>query len=581
MKNIKNGIGASSGIAIAKSFIIDKPNFEIDNAKISDSNKEIKELINAIDKTRYQIQGIRAITLKKLGKEKALIFDAHIQILDDPVMVEDIKNSIEKENNNAAFSVKMAYLSAKKIFEEMDDSYFKERAADIGDVMTRILANLLNIELPDILAINKEVIIVAEDLTPSETALLDKKFVKGFLVNVGGRTSHAAIMARTMEIPAILGLEDITTSLLNGDLVAMNGDSGLVEINPVDIESWNQLLKKSLEVRKNLIKNASKKAKTLDGHEILLEANIGKPSDVDNLHEYGSEGVGLYRSEFLYMENSTWPSEEEQYVSYKKVLENQKEKITIVRTLDIGGDKNLSYYNFPHEMNPFLGYRAIRFCLDNKDIFKTQLRALGRASIHGNLGVMFPMIATIEEFKEAKEFTLKTFKELKKEGYKVSDKIQIGMMIEIPSSAIIANQFAKYSDFFSIGTNDLIQYSFAVDRMSQKVKYLYQPNNPALLNLIKLIIEGAKNNQCWVGMCGEMAGEILSIPILLGLADKGLDALSMSASSIPKAKYLISQLNIKDCYELAKKAILLDTESEVNKLVKDFLKSKKIDISIL
>ncbi|MGL4647219.1 MAG: phosphoenolpyruvate--protein phosphotransferase, partial [Mycoplasmoidaceae bacterium] len=320
------------------------------------------------------------------------------------------------------------------------------------------------------------------------------------------------------------------------------------------------------------------KGKTLDGHEVLIEANIGMPKDADVLKEAGAEGVGLYRSEFLYMDNSNWPTEEEQFEAYKYVLEKNPHELVVVRTLDIGGDKNLKYYKFDKEDNPFLGYRAIRFSLDNKEIFKTQIRALTRASAFGKLGIMFPMVATIDEFVKLKEHTLKWIDELKKEKVKVADKIEIGMMIEIPSSAILADKFAEHSDFFSIGTNDLIQYSFAVDRMSEKIRYLYQPNNPALLRLIDLTIRGAKKHNKWVAMCGEMAGDIHSIPLLLGLGETGLDALSMSASSIAMAKYLLSKINQKDCVKLAEKALLCGNEKEVNQLVDTFLKDLKISL---
>ncbi|MGL4768884.1 MAG: phosphoenolpyruvate--protein phosphotransferase [Mycoplasmoidaceae bacterium] len=573
--NIK-GVGASSGVAIAKTFLLETPNINLLPVKNIIIKDEIKKYQNALSKTKKDILKIKELSLEKLGADKALIFEAHIQILEDVSLNEDIINKITNEKMDAANSINKAFDTTKSIFEKMDNEYFKERASDIEDLRIQMLANVQNIKLPNILLINEEVILVAKDLTPSQTALLNKKFIKGFLVDVGGRTSHAAIMARTMEIPAVLGLGDITSKIKNGCLVAMNGDTGEVEIDPKNVSHWNELKKRNANNKIIFEKYIPLSAKTKDGKRILIEANIGKPADVKSIDSYGAEGVGLYRSEFLYMENSKWPTEDEQFHAYKTVLENQKDKLVVVRTLDIGGDKNLPYYKFPKEENPFLGYRAIRFCLDNKDIFKVQLRALARASNYGQLGIMFPMIATIDEFKEAKEFTLNTIEELKKEGQKISNDIKIGMMIEIPSSAILANQFAKYADFFSIGTNDLIQYSFAVDRMSQDIKYLYQPNNPSLLKLIRNVIVGAEKNNCHVAMCGEMAGEVLSIPILIGLNNKGLDALSMSATSIPKVKYLISQLDSKECAILADQAIQLETEYQVNELVKKFLEQKKL-----
>lgn len=570
------GIGASSGISIANVFLLEKENIKIPSTKINNTKEEIIKVKKAFEKSEKEIQNIKKIAEKKIGKEKAMVFDAHIQILSDPEILSQIEDKINNEKSNAVKAVDTVFSATKAIFESMDDQYFKERASDIEDVKTRVLYSLANKQLPNLLDIKEEVIIVSNDLTPSETALLDKKYVKGFATNIGGRTSHAAIMARTLEIPAVLGLKNITTSLTSKDkIIAINGNTGEVEINP-NKNNWIKKIneEKILKEKINVYKN--KKAKTIDEKQFLIEANIGKASDINDIHKYGAEGVGLFRSEFLYMENSDWPSEQEQYENYKAVLSKKPNELVVVRTLDIGGDKNLPYYSFPHEENPFLGYRAIRFCLDRKEIFKTQLRALGRASVHGKLAIMFPMIATVDEFIEAKKFALKTFEELKKAGHKVADNIQIGMMIEIPSTAMLADKFAKYADFFSIGTNDLIQYSFAADRMSEKVSYLYQPLNPSILRLIELTILGAKKHNRWVGMCGELAGDETVTPILLGLGGKGIDAFSMSASSIPKIKYIINQLNHDECVKLAEQAVCLETHSEVLKLINNFYKTKKI-----
>lgn len=570
------GIGSSEGIAIAKAFLLEKPKFIIDDKKITDTVSEIKKIKNVFEESVNQIQNIKQIAISKIGAEKAEVFEAHSQIVQDPEIFNQIEALVNEQKVNGAYAINKIFNDTHDMFASMEDDYFKQRASDINDVKDRILSNFLNIQMPDILAIDQEVIIVADDLTPSETALLDKKYVKGFLTNIGGRTSHAAIMARTMEIPAVLGLKDITEKVKNSETIALDGKTGDVELNPQDLKQWNNKLELFLKEKQELKKYVNIKTKTLDGHEVDVEANIGKPEDADHLDEYGAEGVGLFRSEFLYMENSNWPSEEEQFNAYKHVLEKQKNKLVIVRTLDIGGDKKLNYYQFDEEMNPFLGYRAIRFCLDNKDVFRTQIRALLRASVYGKLGIMFPMIATINEFLDAKNFVEEIKKELDKENIKYDNKTLIGMMVEIPSSALLADQFAKYSDFFSIGTNDLVQYTFAVDRMSQKVAYLYQPNNPALLRAIKLTIEGAKKHNKIVGMCGEMAGDIRSIPLLLGLGNHGLDAFSMTASSIPKAKKIICSLKHSDCIELANKAIECSTTDEVNKLVDEFLTKRNL-----
>lgn len=570
------GIGSSDGIAIAKAFLFEKPEFKINNLKIKDSNEEYKKFSIALEKTINEIKNIKKIAIKKIGEEKSLVFDAHIQIAQDIEIINQIKNLIKDEKYNGAYAIDFVFNNTYDLFSKMEDEYFKQRASDIRDIQQRLLSCFLDIELPDLLSINTEVIVVANDLTPSETALLDKKFVKGFVTNIGGRTSHAAIMARTLEIPAVLGIEKITKHIKNNDLIAIDGLTGEVEVKVEDIKKWEIKINEFSQLKKDLLNFAKIKTKTLDGFNVDIEANIGKPSDVDNLEKYGAEGVGLFRSEFLYMDNNNWPTEDEQFESYKYVLEKQKDKLVIVRTLDIGGDKELKYFKFDHELNPFLGNRAIRFCLNNLEVFKTQITALLKASVYGKLGIMFPMIATIDEFLNAKNIVEQVKKELDDKNIKYSKNILIGMMVEIPSTALMADKFAKYSDFFSIGTNDLIQYTFAADRMSEKVSYLYQPNNPALLKAIHLTIMGAKKYNRMVAMCGEMAGDYLSIPLLLGLGNHGLDAFSMSASSIPKAKKLISSLNKKDCIELANKSLECETSEEVIKLTKLFLSKKNL-----
>lgn len=577
MKNFK-GIGASEGIALAKAFVLQDIVFDIKDTKIS--SNEVQTTIGKVEQAFVNsikdLEQIKEIATKKMGESKAAVFDAHIQIINDPEIKSQIISLIQNDLFNGAYSINTIFNNTHDIFASMEDEYFKERASDIKDVSKRVLAHYLNKKLPDLFSINEEVIIVAHDLTPSQTAILDKKFVKGFLTNIGGRTSHAAIMARTMEIPAVLGLKDITKNVSNGELIAMDGTKGNVEIQPTSIDEWKKKIEVFAKEKQELQKYVSIKTKTLDGHVVDVEANIGKPSDADNLDAYGAEGVGLYRSEFLYMENDKWPTEQEQFEAYKYALEKNPKHLVIVRTLDIGGDKKLNYFTFEHEDNPFLGYRAIRFTLDRKDIFKTQIRALLRASKYGRLGIMFPMISNVNEFIEAKKFTLDCMAELKKENVEIGNDIKIGMMIEIPSAAIMTDKFAEHSDFFSIGTNDLIQYSFAVDRMSQKVSHLYQPNNPGLLRLIEATIKGAKTKNRLVAMCGEMAGDVKSIPILLGLGGKGLDAFSMSSSSILRAKKIICNLTHKECIELANKAVNMSTTEEVDKLVDDFLKAKKL-----
>ena len=574
---IFKGIGASEGIALAKVFVLEEIKFDIKDIKIKkeDVKKEIDKVELSFSNAITDLEKIKEMTSKKMGESKAAVFEAHIQIVNDPELKKQIIDMIDNDLFNGAYAINTVFNTTHDIFASMDNPYFKERASDIVDVSKRILAHFLNKKLPDLFSINEEVVIVANDLTPSQTAILDKKYVKGFLTNIGGRTSHAAIMARTMEIPAVLGLKNITENVNNNDLIALDGTLGVAEVKPSSVEEWKNKILIFEKEKKELQKYVSVKTKTLDGHTVDVEANVGKPSDADNLKEYGAEGVGLYRSEFLYMENDHWPTEDEQFQAYKYVLEKNPNHLVIVRTLDIGGDKKLNYFSFEHEDNPFLGYRAIRFSLDRKDIFKTQLRALIKASKFGKLGIMFPMISNVDEFIEAKKFTLDCIEEIKKEKIEVKE-IKIGMMVEIPSSAILIDKFAEHADFFSIGTNDLIQYSFAIDRMSQKVSNLYQPNNPALLRLIEIIIRGAKTKNRPVGMCGEMAGDIMSIPILLGLGEKGLDAFSMSSSSILRAKKIICNLKHSECIKLADEAVKLSTTQEVNQLVTKFLKSKKL-----
>lgn len=453
------------------------------------------------------------------------------------------------------------------MFEQMDNEYMQERAADIRDVTKRVLANLLGVNIPNPGLIAEEVIIVAEDLTPSDTAQLNKEFVQGFTTDIGGRTSHSAIMARSMEIPAVVGTNNATSAIQNGDFIIVDGINGEVHINPTEeIISAYKKEADNLELQKAewaLLKNEA--TITSDGKHVELAANIGTPQDIDGVLANGGEGVGLYRTEFLYMERDQLPTEEEQYEAYKTVLERMDGKPIVVRTLDIGGDKHLPYLSLPEEMNPFLGLRAIRLCLEELDIFRTQLRALLRASTYGNLKIMFPMIATLDEFREAKSILLEEKEKLQNEGIAVADNIEIGIMVEIPSTAVLADQFAKEVDFFSIGTNDLIQYTMAADRMNERVSYLYQPYNPAILRLVKMVIDAAHKEGKWAGMCGEMAGDEVAIPLLLGL---GLDEFSMSASSILKARSQIKRLDSKQMATLAEEALQMSRAEEVYDLVK-------------
>ncbi|QQY78459.1 phosphoenolpyruvate--protein phosphotransferase [Mycoplasma mycoides subsp. capri] len=569
-KQIK-GIAASDGISLAKALVIKEIKLDVQKQLIDDVDQQIVKLEQAINQTITDLKKIQKITLEKLGEEKAAIFDAHQDIANDPAIKEEVVELIKTEKVNAEYALFIVSNNYFEMFSQLEDPYFKERSADIKDVSSRIISHILGLEIHDLSTIDKEVIIISDDLTPSQTAQLDKKFVKGFLTNVGGRTSHAAIMARSLEIPAILGLKNITELVKTDDLIALDGSSGIVELdlNDDDIKNYQNKVKQYLELKDQLKKFKDKPSLTKDKIKKLIEANIGSTNDIQSVLDSGAEGIGLFRTEFLYMDNDHFPTEEEQFEAYKKVV-SQINHLVVFRTLDIGGDKKLSYFKFDEEMNPFLGYRAIRFTLDRKDIFKDQIRALLKASAFGKLGIMFPMIATIDEFKQAKAFVEECKLELDKEGIKYDKQVQIGMMVEIPSAAILADQFAKYADFFSIGTNDLIQYSFASDRMNQNVSYLYQPLNPSLIRLIQLTISGAHKHNKWVGMCGEMAGDSKALPILLGL---DLDAFSMSATSVLKARSLMSKIESIKAKELANKALECQTSQQVNDLVEEFLKN--------
>ncbi|WP_295769074.1 phosphoenolpyruvate--protein phosphotransferase, partial [uncultured Holdemania sp.] len=473
---------------------------------------------------------------------------------------------------NAEFATETVANMMISMFESMDNDYFKERAADVKDVTFRLKCNIVGAVIPDLTTIDEEVIIVAEDLTPSDTAQLNKQYTLGFATATGGRTSHSAIMARSLEIPAVVGCAGIMEQASQGDLLILDAVAGQVILNPTpeqvkEYEAKAEAFKAEKEALK-VLKDA--KSVTMDGHEVELAGNIGTPKDVEGVLNNGGEGVGLYRTEFLYMDSELdFPSEEEQFEAYKAVLEGMGGKKVVVRTLDIGGDKKLPYFTFPEEMNPFLGYRAIRLCLDRTDIFRTQLRALIRASVYGKLCIMFPMIATLDEFRQAKALFEEEKAKLVSEGVAVSDHIEVGMMVEIPAAAVLADQFAKEADFFSIGTNDLIQYSMAADRMSEKVSYLYQPLNPSILRLVKMTIDGAHKEGKWVGMCGEMAGDELAAPVLLGL---GLDEFSMSASSILRTRKMIRSLSKKEMEIMAEKALQCSNLKEVTELVKNSLK---------
>ncbi|HCW7265021.1 TPA: phosphoenolpyruvate--protein phosphotransferase [Staphylococcus aureus] len=572
MSKLIKGIAASDGVAIAKAYLLVEPDLTFDkNEKVTDVEGEVAKFNNAIEASKVELTKIRNNAEVQLGADKAAIFDAHLLVLDDPELIQPIQDKIKNENANAATALTDVTTQFVTIFESMDNEYMKERAADIRDVSKRVLSHILGIELPNPSMIDESVVIVGNDLTPSDTAQLNKEFVQGFATNIGGRTSHSAIMSRSLEIPAIVGTKSITQEVKQGDMIIVDGLNGDVIVNPTEDEliAYQDKRERYFADKKELQKLRDADTVTVDGVHAELAANIGTPNDLPGVIENGAQGIGLYRTEFLYMGRDQMPTEEEQFEAYKEVLEAMNGKRVVVRTLDIGGDKELSYLNLPEEMNPFLGYRAIRLCLAQQDIFRPQLRALLRASVYGKLNIMFPMVATINEFREAKAILLEEKEKLKNEGHDISDDIELGIMVEIPATAALADVFAKEVDFFSIGTNDLIQYTLAADRMSERVSYLYQPYNPSILRLVKQVIEASHKEGKWTGMCGEMAGDETAIPLLLGL---GLDEFSMSATSILKARRQINGLSKNEMTELANRAVDCATQEEVIELVNNYVK---------
>ena len=573
MTKMLKGIAASDGIAAAKAYMLVQPDLSFSETSIDDPEAEIKRLDDAVEASKRELELIKQKATENLGEEEAQVFEAHLTILADPELLGQIKDKIKNDKVNAEAALKSVTDMFIEMFEAMtDNAYMQERAGDIRDVTKRIMSHLLGVTLPNPALIQEEVVIVAHDLTPSDTAQLDRNYVKGFITDIGGRTSHSAIMSRTLEIPAVVGSGSATTDIQEGEMVIIDGINGDALVDPTDAElsDYKQKAAEFAAQKEEWARLKDAKSVSADGKEVLLGANIGTPDDVLGANDNGAEAVGLFRSEFLYMNSNELPTEDEQYEAYKAALEGMSGKQVVVRTMDIGGDKELPYLPLPEEQNPFLGYRAIRICLNRQDIFRTQLRALLRASKYGRLAIMFPMIATVQEFKDAKAIFEEEKANLVASGVEVSDDIQVGMMMEIPAAAMIADKLAKYADFFSIGTNDLIQYSMAADRGNERVSYLYQPYNPSILRLIKNIIDASHKEGKWTGMCGEMAGDQIAVPLLLGL---GLDEFSMSATSILKTRSLIKKLDSKEMKELADKAVSdCETVDEVVSLVKEFTK---------
>jgi len=552
----------SPGIGIGKAVVIDKASINITKNYIKDAGNELDRLMNAIETAKEQLNELYVSTIDELGEKEAQIFKSHEMMLEDDTFISDVENRIKQEGVNAEYALNETSNVYIKMFQSIEDEYLRERAEDIKDVMNRVIRILMGISSVDFSNLKENSIIVAKDLTPSDTAQIDRTKVAAMITEIGGKTSHAAIIARIMGIPTVVGLNNITDKIKNGDTVICDGKTGKVLVNPNAKQLFYFTKKKNIEdeIRNELKNQIGLPSVTKDGFKISLTANIGVPNDVDMALENDAEGIGLFRSEFIFMNREHQPTEDEQFEQYKEVLVKMGDKPVIIRTLDIGGDKNVPYIDIPKEMNPFLGYRAIRLCLGNVEVFRTQLRAILRASVYGNVKIMIPMISTMKELKDSKKILQQAKDELTKEGIKFKKDIEIGIMIEIPSAAIISDLLAREVDFFSIGTNDLIQYTMAVDRMNSKLSYLYSQYHPALLRLIKGIIDNAHEAGIWVGMCGEAAGDPKLIPVFVGM---GLDEFSMNSPSILRARYIVRNLNKADMEIIAKSTLNMENALEV------------------
>jgi phosphotransferase system enzyme I (PtsI) len=560
------GKAASPGIVVGKVLVLEPDSFKIEKRSVTDVEAELQRVRQAIEVSKGELQKVRDKAAQELGADKAQIFESHLLVLEDPELVDSVEEKIRGEKVNAEFAYSEVATSFVKTFEGMANEYMRERAADVRDVSGRVLRHLMGKKVVDLAALSEDVVLVAHDLTPSDTATMNKQKVLGFLTNIGGKTSHTAIMARTLEIPAILGLHNITELVKDGDTVAFDGETAEVVLRP-DAATVARFakLKESFEVQRRALRTlVGQSSKTLDGTEVKLVGNIGTPQDIGMLTKNDAEGVGLYRTEFLFMNRDSMPSEDEQYESYKAVLEAMGKRHTIIRTLDIGGDKEVKYLKIPKEDNPFLGYRALRYCLRNPEVFKTQLRALLRASVHGHLGIMFPLVTSLEELVAAKKVFEEVRQELKAKNVPVAGRIELGIMIEVPSAAVISDVLAKHCDFLSIGTNDLIQYTCAVDRLNERVNDLYDPYNPAVLRLIQLVIENGRKAGIWVGMCGEMAGTPDLVPVLLGM---GLQEFSMAPTSILRARKIVREWKLADAQALAKQVLTFSTGTEIREFL--------------
>jgi phosphotransferase system enzyme I (PtsI) len=570
---VLKGIPAAPGIVIGKVLLLDREQYVIPKRAVKEEQiqAEIKHFKDALIQTKQEIIDIKKRISEELGTEHGQIFSAHLLVIEDSMLIEEVISKIKKEKLSAEYVFQDVLKKYIKVFSEMNDEYLRERISDINDIGKRILKNLIGAREDALSTLKEKAIVVSYDLSPSDTATMHKKNVIGFATDIGSRTSHTAIMAKSLEIPAVVGLETITKDVKNGDNLIVDGTHGLIIINPTaaTLKHYELARKKMLAFEKALLETKELPAQTKDGRKIELMSNIELPEEVSSVLAHGAEGIGLYRTEYFYMNRKDLPSEEEQFKAYSAVAKKMKPYTVIIRTLDLGGDKFLSQLDVPQEMNPFMGWRAIRFCLARPDIFKTQLRAILRASAFGKFKMMYPMVSGVEELRQANAILDETKKELRKEGLAFDDNMPVGAMIEVPSAALTADILARESDFFSIGTNDLIQYSLAVDRVNEKIAYLYEPAHPAVLFLIKNIIEAGHRAGIWVGMCGEMAGDMYMTLILLGL---GLDEFSTSPVAVPEIKRIIRSVTMDQAREVAQQAIMLSTGKEIERFARRKLK---------
>lgn len=572
------GIPASPGIVFGKALVLKEEKIVLDTQKISEDQveAEVARFYAGREAAVEQLNSIHQRALKSLGEEKAAIFEGHLMILEDEELEEEIIDYLRSQKVNASVAASKIIDQQVEMLSEIDDEYLKERAGDIRDIGNRLIKNILGMHIVDLGDIAEESILVAYDLTPSETAQLNLDKVLGFITDIGGRTSHTSIMARSLELPAIVGTNDVTARVNTGDYLILDAVNNRVYVNPTqaEIDELKTLEAKLAEEKAELAKLKDLPAVTLDGHKVEVVANIGTIRDCEGAHRNGAEGVGLYRTEFLFMDRDQLPSEEEQFIAYKEVVEAMEGRLVVLRTMDIGGDKELPYLNLPKEMNPFLGWRAVRIALDRREILHAQLRAVLRASAFGKLAVMFPMIISVEEIRELKS-VLETLKaELRAEGKAFDENIQVGVMVETPSAAVNAKFLAKEVDFFSIGTNDLTQYTLAVDRGNELISHLYNPMSPSVLGLIKQVIDASHAEGKWTGMCGELAGDERATLLLLGM---GLDEFSMSAISVPRIKKLIRHVNYQEVKALADEALQKPTTTEIEQLIQAFLAEKSLN----